>query len=84
LENPSTSFQNIQSMKQSYDSAQKIVRTISQDISIRNGKYGDYIYHKTTEMKKPSFLKLKGFQGGDYKTCSGEVLRDWIHATYSV
>ena len=31
---------------------------INKDISIRNGKYGDYIYHKTDKMKKPKFYKL--------------------------
>ena len=46
-----------------------IIRTISDDISIRNGKYGDYIFYKTINMKKPKFISLKGFNK-DYKKCT--------------
>jgi DNA topoisomerase-1 len=46
-----------------------IIRTINDDISIRNGKYGDYIFYKTTNMKKPKFISLKGFNK-DYKKCA--------------
>ena len=46
-----------------------IIRTINDDISIRNGKYGDYIFYKTINMKKPKFISLKGFNE-DYKKCA--------------
>jgi DNA topoisomerase-1 len=45
-----------------------IVRNINDDISIRTGKYGNYIYYKTTSMCKPKFIKLAGFKG-NYNTC---------------
>jgi len=32
---------------------------IDKNTSIRTGKYGDYIYHKTVKMKKPKFYKLE-------------------------
>ena len=32
---------------------------INDDLSIRNGKYGDYIFYKTPNMNKPRFLNLK-------------------------
>ena len=32
---------------------------IDKDTSIRTGKYGDYVYHKTKTMKKPKFYKLE-------------------------
>ena len=54
-----------------------IVRTIDQNLSIRNGKYGHYIYYKTNKMKTPKFFKLKGFSK-DYKTCSLGELKEWI------
>jgi len=46
-----------------------IIRTINDDISIRNGKYGDYIFYKTANMKKPKFISLKGLNK-DYKKCA--------------
>ena len=46
-----------------------IIRTINDDISIRNGKYGDYIFYKTANMKKPKFISLKGLNK-DHKKCA--------------
>lgn len=60
-----------------------MVRFITKDISIRNGRFGDYIFYKTSEMKNPSFLKIKGFKE-DYKTCSLDILTEWIETTYSI
>jgi DNA topoisomerase-1 len=60
-----------------------MVRKITDDISIRNGKYGDYIFYKTPEMKNPTFLKLKGFTE-DYKTCSMFNIVEWIQKTYKI
>lgn len=60
-----------------------MVRKITDVVSIRNGKYGDYIFYKTPEMKNPSFLKIKGFSE-DYKTCSLNNIIDWIKQTYKV
>jgi DNA topoisomerase-1 len=60
-----------------------MVRKITDDISIRNGKYGDYIFYKTPEMKNPTFLKLKGFTE-DYKTCSIFHILEWIQKTYKI
>ena len=60
-----------------------MVRLITKDLSIRNGRFGDYIFYKTPEMKNPSFLKIKGFKE-DYKTCSLDILIEWIETTYSI
>ena len=46
-----------------------IVRIINDDISIRSGKYGNYIFYKTVQMKKPKFVSLKNFNKNIY-TCS--------------
>ena len=46
-----------------------IVRFINDDISIRSGKYGNYIFYKTVQMKKPKFISLKHFNKNIY-TCS--------------
>ena len=58
-------------------------RYISASTSIRKGKFGEYIYHKTEKMKKPEFFKLKGFPD-DHKTCDIQVLKSWIKETYKV
>lgn len=56
-------------------------RIITTDLSIRNGKFGDYIFYKTKTMKKPQFFKLKGFKD-DYKTCELSILIKWIGETH--
>ena len=76
-------------VQKSEDATQEIiltkgmVRFITKDISIRNGRFGDYIFYKTTEMKNPTFLKIKGFKE-DYKTCSLDILIEWIQTTHSI
>ena len=55
-----------------------MVREISADMSIRKSKRGDYVFFKTSKMKKPKFISLKGFEE-DYKTCDVDVLKSWIH-----
>ena len=58
-----------------------LVRRIDDTLSIRKGKYGDYIFYKTETMKKPQFLKLNGFND-DYKNCSLQNLLSWIEEKY--
>ena len=60
-----------------------VVRDITKDISIRKGKYGDYIFYKTAHMSRPQFLKLKGFEL-DYRTCKPSEIMSWILATYGI
>lgn len=36
-----------------------ILRSLRTDLSIRKGRYGPYIFHKTSEMTKPEFYHLK-------------------------
>lgn len=55
-----------------------IIRTINDDISIRNGKYGDYIFYKTVNMKKPKFISLKGFNK-DYKKCTDTDIISFVN-----
>ena len=60
-----------------------IVREVNKNISIRTGKYGDYIFYKKPRAKKPEFFKLNGF-GSDYKKCDKELLLNWIKHTYNI
>ena len=65
------------------ESSSGIIRIITNNINIRKGKYGDYVFYKTPKMSKPSFLKLDGFES-DYKTCTIKTMTDWLKATYGV
>ena len=60
-----------------------LVRKIDDNISIRKGKYGDYIFYKTEKMTKPKFYKLNGFDN-DYKTCTLLDIKLWLKDTYSI
>ena len=59
------------------------IRELSQTMSIRNGKFGDYIMYKKPRIKTPQFFKLKDFNG-DARKCDKEVLLNWIKLTYNV
>lgn len=60
-----------------------LIRKIDDTISIRSGKYGDYIFYKTNKMNKPKFLKLNGFDY-NYKDCNQEILLNWIRDKYNI
>jgi DNA topoisomerase-1 len=58
-----------------------IQRVLTDDLSIRMGKYGSYIFYKTQHMPKPEFFRLANFHQ-PFLTCDKEVLLDWINNTY--
>ena len=60
-----------------------LLRKIDENLSIRKGKYGDYIFYKTEKMKKPQFLKLYGFND-DYINCSITNIRSWIKEKHQI
>ena len=60
-----------------------IKRNINSHLSIRVGKFGDYIFYKTEKMTKPQFLKLQGYKG-DYNTCNISLLQSWIREKYGI
>ena len=59
-----------------------LVRELSSNLSIRTGKFGDYIFYKKRGAKKPEFLKLNGFKD-DYKCCDKGLLLNWIKQTHN-
>jgi DNA topoisomerase-1 len=61
----------------------KMIRSLTEELSIRNGKYGAYIYYKTDKMSKPKFLNIQKFKES-YKHCSEEVIIKWIKETYNI
>jgi DNA topoisomerase-1 len=52
-------------------------RTITNEISIRSGKFGHYIFYKTLKMKKPKFINLKNF-ANDYMNCNKELILEYV------
>lgn len=72
----------------SADTHPSLVRVLTSNTSIRRGQYGDYVFHKKPEWKKPRFLKLNGFisqHGVDsYKTCDITLIKDWLKETYEI
>jgi DNA topoisomerase-1 len=60
----------------------QILRTIDENTTIRYGRYGPYIFHKTAKMTKPAFVALKGFPEahGNYITCESAKIQEWIAA----
>jgi len=59
------------------------VRELNNHLSVRTGKYGDYIFYKKPRMKTPQFLKLNGFDS-DYKKCDKMLVLNWIKQKYDV
>ena len=61
----------------------QILRTIDENTTIRYGRYGPYIFHKTQKMTKPAFVALKGFPEahGNYITCDAAKIHEWTAAT---
>jgi hypothetical protein len=53
------------------------IRTLNSYASIRDGKYGAYIFYKTPSMKKPQFISLQGFPY-TYTECDIELLLHWM------
>lgn len=60
-----------------------LVRELNNNLSIRSGKYGDYIFYKKPRAKKPEFYKLNGFNT-DHKKCDKILLLNWIKQTYNI
>jgi DNA topoisomerase-1 len=59
-----------------------MIRELTNNISIRKGKYGAYIFYKRLDMEKPEFYTLKGFRG--YTTCKEETILEWIKTTHKI
>jgi len=60
-----------------------IIRELNAHASIRKGKYGDYLYYKRPQMKRPRFFNFKGFEE-DYVSCDATLLLNWVKRTHRV
>lgn len=57
------------------------IRQLTDDMSVRTGKFGPYVYYKTSKMKTPEFFNIKKFPE-PVATCPAETLVSWIQTTY--
>lgn len=62
---------------------QGFIRDLTENISIRNGKWGDYIYYKKPRVKNPVFIPLKDFDE-NHRTCDKQVLLNWLKLHHGV
>jgi topoisomerase IA-like protein len=60
-----------------------VLRKLNEDMSIRKGKYGAYVYYKRVDMKSPQFLNIKKFPEG-YLGCEPNVLIEWLCKIYKI
>lgn len=59
------------------------IKHLNSELSLRNGKYGYYIFYKTQKMKKPKFLSLKGCSLSIEESSNQEYL-EWIKQKYNI
>jgi DNA topoisomerase-1 len=76
-----------QEVKDILEKGSNIIREINSCASIRKGPKGDYLFYKTSKMKKPQFYDIKNFIGEtseDYKICDITILKSWIEEKYNI
>lgn len=59
------------------------LRKLTPDMCIKKGKFGAYVFYKTSTMNKPQFLNIKHFNEG-YLTCQTETLVNWLCEKYNI
>ena len=69
------------------DEGSNMIREIGTSVSIRKGPKGDYLFYKTSKMKKPEFKDIKSFvteTKEDYKICDISILKSWLSDKYNI
>jgi DNA topoisomerase-1 len=74
-------------IKKYLNEGSNFIREINPNVSIRKGPKGDYLFYKTSRMKKPTFYDIKSFTtefNEDYKICDINILKSWISDKYDI
>jgi DNA topoisomerase-1 len=58
-------------------------RVLTPQLSVRKGKYGDYVYCEKPGVKKPAFLNIKKYKGDCWNDDADTLVR-WLTITYSL
>ena len=69
--------------KYASSSVRPTIRVLTPELSVRNGKYGVYIYYQKTGVKKPIFLNIHKFKENSW-TCDPDRLLEWLRQTYQL
>jgi len=59
-----------------------VLQVVTESLSIRKGKYGPYIFYKTSTMKKPRFLKLP--KDREWRSMKKQEISSWCREEYGV
>ena len=69
--------------KQEQNKSSNILRELNEEMSVRRGKYGPYIFYKPTNATKPQFFPLKKFpKHYAYSTCDKNEIISWVEKTH--
>jgi len=81
----SITLQNIQEFLEDKktNNVKTSLRVLNDDMSIKKGKFGAYVYYKRSDMKKPEFLNIKTFKEG-FLTCDPNILVEWLCQKYNL
>ena len=60
-----------------------VLRILRDNLSLRKGKWGPYLFYKTDKMKKPRFLKIKKCDLNVMKCELGDLL-EWVEREYQI
>jgi len=69
--------------KSSGKTEKNVLRILNDELSVRKGKFGAYVYYKRKDMSKPDFLNIKKFNEG-FLTCESDTLIEWLKNTYKI
>jgi DNA topoisomerase-1 len=62
-----------------------VLRVLTENMTLRKGKFGPYVYYKPPEKEKPAFYNLKAFiQKKNVYTCEISEILKWIEETYGI
>jgi DNA topoisomerase-1 len=74
-------------VKKYLEEGSNMIREINSSMTIRKGPKGDYLFYKSSKMKKPTFYDIKAFLSEtqeDYKICDITILKSWISGKYNI
>jgi len=78
----------IEDIKALIEGSQKVtennlLRRLNENMSVRKGKFGPYVFYQRSDMKKPQFLNITKFNQGFFN-CEAETLINWCKETYNL
>ena len=60
-----------------------VLRKFSEQLCIKNGRYGAYAFYDLADGKKPQFFNIKKYPG-DWRTCQTGDFLEWIKTKYGI